>query len=90
MRNVPYRKLHDQICLAPTAILIALWVTACFSAEIPPAPGRIVDISGTKLHIDCMGTGAPAVILESGFPGVSLDWVLVQPEVAKVTKVCKL
>jgi len=87
MRNVLYRELHDQIRLAP-AVLITLWITVCFSAEIPPAAGRIVDIGGTKLHINCTGTGAPAVILESGFPGVSLDWVLVQPEVAKVTKVC--
>jgi pimeloyl-ACP methyl ester carboxylesterase len=65
-----------------------LSTTACSAADLPPAPGKIVDISGTKLHINCLGTGSPVVILESGLPGVSLDWVLVQPEVAKVTRVC--
>ena len=91
MRNLPYCQMRDLTGLAFTAISIisiASWPSVCFSAEIPPAPGKILDIGGTKLHINCTGAGAPAVILESGFPGVSLDWVLVQPEVAKFTKVC--
>jgi pimeloyl-ACP methyl ester carboxylesterase len=35
-----------------------------------------------------MGNGTPTVILESGLSGYSLDWALVQPEVAKFTRVC--
>jgi pimeloyl-ACP methyl ester carboxylesterase len=35
-----------------------------------------------------MGHGAPAVIIENGQSSFSVDWGLVQPEVAKVTRVC--
>ncbi|HLK62810.1 MAG TPA: alpha/beta hydrolase [Bryobacteraceae bacterium] len=80
MRSVPYREL--------SALTLFLWAAVSIPAVIPPAPGRIIDIGGTKLHLNCTGTGSPAVILESGFPGVSLDWVLVQPEIAKFTRVC--
>lgn len=56
--------------------------------EIPSAPGKLVDIGGTRLHLNCSGTGSPVVILEAGFPGSSLDWTLVQPGVAEFTRVC--
>jgi pimeloyl-ACP methyl ester carboxylesterase len=35
-----------------------------------------------------MGKGAPAVIVENGSSGFSIDWALVQPEVAKFTQMC--
>lgn len=48
----------------------------------------MVDIGGYKLHIYCMGSGAPTVILEAGMGDNSLGWSLVQPEIAKFTRVC--
>jgi pimeloyl-ACP methyl ester carboxylesterase len=56
--------------------------------EIPNAPGQLIDIGGTRLHLNCSGKGSPVVILEAGFPGSSLDWTLVQPGVAEFTRVC--
>ncbi|OGL22249.1 hypothetical protein A2707_02875 [Candidatus Saccharibacteria bacterium RIFCSPHIGHO2_01_FULL_45_15] len=54
-----------------------------------PVPGRLVTINGNqKVHINCTGEGKQTVILESGMGGTSLDWVRVQPELAKKTKVC--
>ncbi|WP_031495481.1 alpha/beta hydrolase [Bryobacter aggregatus] len=50
--------------------------------------GKSFDASGLRLNLDCSGQGGPAVILESGLGGPALDWVLVQPEVAKFTRVC--
>jgi pimeloyl-ACP methyl ester carboxylesterase len=35
-----------------------------------------------------MGEGEPTVILEAGMSGWSTDWILVQPEIAKETRVC--
>lgn len=53
-----------------------------------PPPGQMVNVEGRSLHLNCTGDGAPTVILESGLGGGSLDWSLVQPEVAKFGRVC--
>ncbi len=53
-----------------------------------PPPGKLVDIGGYRLHLDCSGEGAPTVIMDSGAGGNSLSWSLVQPEIAKFTRVC--
>jgi pimeloyl-ACP methyl ester carboxylesterase len=53
-----------------------------------PAPGLMVDVGGFQMHINCLGEGSPTVILEPGGGGTSLDWFLVQPEIAKTTRAC--
>jgi len=40
------------------------------------------------MNIDCSGQGSPTVILESGSGCPSIDWLMVQPEVAKFARVC--
>jgi pimeloyl-ACP methyl ester carboxylesterase len=40
------------------------------------------------MHINCMGEGGPSVILDAASPGISADWVRVQQQVAKTTRVC--
>ena len=55
----------------------------------PPAPTlerRLVDVGGYKLYLECIGTGTPTVILESGANGT--DWSFVEPSVASFTRVC--
>jgi pimeloyl-ACP methyl ester carboxylesterase len=51
------------------------------------APGRMIDIGGYKVHINCAGEG-PSVVLESGFGGWSVDWDGVQQRVSKFARVC--
>lgn len=51
-------------------------------------PGQMVDIGGYRLHLYCMGKGSPTVILENGLGDIFADWIFVQPEVAKFTRVC--
>jgi len=53
-----------------------------------PIPGRLVDAGGYRLHLRCEGQGSPTVVLESGGGMTSNEWTLVQPEVAKLTRVC--
>ena len=53
-----------------------------------PAPGQRVDIGGYRLHVHCVGEGSPTVVLDAGLGGFSLDWSLVQPELAATTRVC--
>ena len=47
-----------------------------------------MDVQGRRIHIWCTGSGAPAVILETGLGGTSADWGFVKPEAAKFTRVC--
>ena len=60
-------------------------------ARIYPPPGRMVDIGGWRLHLNCTGQrkeGARTVVLESGSGDFSVDWGLVQPEVARFARIC--
>ncbi len=56
--------------------------------DIPP-PGKLVDIGGRKMQIDCRGDGNPTVVLESGLgTSGSLDWSFVHNQIAKTTRTC--
>jgi pimeloyl-ACP methyl ester carboxylesterase len=51
-------------------------------------PGELVDVGGYKMHIDCTGSGSPAVILDSGLGDSYVSWRKVQPEIAQFARVC--
>ena len=56
-----------------------------------PPPGKLIDIGGWKLHLNCTGQAKPqqpTVILEAGIGDFSVEWSLVQPSVAKFARVC--
>ena len=53
-----------------------------------PPPGQMIDIGGHRLHLYCLGTGSPTVLLEATAPGWSLYWSNVQPQLARTTRVC--
>ena len=77
----------------PWAIALFLTGLGCLhyafgAAAPPPAPGKLVDIGGRRLHLHCAGSGSPTVIIENGSSGFAIDFALVQPEVAKFTQIC--
>jgi pimeloyl-ACP methyl ester carboxylesterase len=51
-------------------------------------PGRLIDIGGFRLHISCAGEGSPTIILDAALGASSVSWSLVQPAVARLTRVC--
>ena len=53
-----------------------------------PPLGQMVDVGGYRLHINCIGTGSPTVVIDAGWGAWSLEWSWVQGEVAKTTQVC--
>ena len=63
-------------------------VAEAADAKAYPAPGQLVDVGGHRLHINCTGTGSPTVVIVSGLGDWSTSWGVVQPEVAKTTRVC--
>jgi pimeloyl-ACP methyl ester carboxylesterase len=53
-----------------------------------PMPGIMVEVHGHRMHLDCRGEGSPTVLLDAGLGDSASTWALVQPEVAKFTRVC--
>jgi pimeloyl-ACP methyl ester carboxylesterase len=78
--------LRAASCLA---LLLSPAVRAASQApspSVPAPPGILVDIGGYRVHLYCVGQGSPTVMIVGG--AFSFDWGLVQPEVAKFTRVC--
>jgi pimeloyl-ACP methyl ester carboxylesterase len=82
------QEAHVRVDVRP----LAVWLFAItFSAQIgplPPPPGRLIDVGGRRLHLHCTGTGTPTVIFAAGASSFAIDFSLVQPEVARTTRVC--
>jgi pimeloyl-ACP methyl ester carboxylesterase len=70
--------------------IVFQFVTTKIDEHRYPALGDMVDVGGYNLHLNCTGGagGAPTVVMDSGLGGSVLDWQLVQPELAKSTRVC--
>jgi pimeloyl-ACP methyl ester carboxylesterase len=51
-------------------------------------PGGLGDVGGFQLHIYCVGTGSPTVVLEAAAGSLSAAWGQVQEKVARKTRVC--
>lgn len=50
--------------------------------------GRLIDVDGRGVYLDCRGTGSPTVLLESGFSEGAAGWVLVLDRIAEFTRAC--
>ena len=53
-----------------------------------PQRGKTFQVGSVALNMDCTGSGGPTVIFDSGLGVPANGWILVQPEVAKFTRVC--
>jgi len=68
-------------------ICVILSVNSLTAQTSFPPTGKLVVAGGHLLHINVIGKGSPTVILENGSGDFSFIWSLVQPEVAKTTRV---
>jgi len=75
------------LAFASTGAIYQVQASAADQQQYPP-PGRLVDVGGYRLHLHCVGEGSPTIVLEAGMSGWSTDWILVQPEIGKITRVC--
>jgi pimeloyl-ACP methyl ester carboxylesterase len=53
-----------------------------------PAAGRLYDVGGHRLHLDCHGHGSPTVVLSNGLGETSASWARITAPVAATTRVC--
>ena len=61
---------------------------AVAGTSAPQAPGKLVDLGGHRLHVNCSGQGSPVVVVENGLGDFSFDWILVQDRVARFSRIC--
>src|ERR1700684_708330 len=78
--------LRAVLCMV--LILSSSLITKSQSAiKSRPLPlGVLVDVGGYRVHLYCLGQGSPTVMIVGA--AFSFDWALVQPEVAKFTRIC--
>ncbi|HEY6765340.1 MAG TPA: alpha/beta hydrolase, partial [Candidatus Sulfotelmatobacter sp.] len=90
----PVRKITEGILLSLAALLLIVvagssGVNAVILAyHHARLPGRVYRVDGHNKRINCMGSGSPTIVLDSGLGNDGLIWGGVQPELAKTTQVC--
>jgi len=52
------------------------------------ARGRLVEVEGRSLYLDCRGVGSPTVVLVAGMGTGAETWAAVLPELEAMTRVC--
>ena len=90
------RSRGGRVQLYVVFIILALcavgggWQTVSEATEANPylASGRLIDVGGHRMHLDCAGSGSPTVVLEPGAGGTSASMGWVAPAVASQTRVC--
>jgi pimeloyl-ACP methyl ester carboxylesterase len=80
--------LVATLLLLPLCGLAYQWGATQWDEHRYPMPGRLVEVEGHRMHLDCRGTGSPTVLLDAGLGDSSATWALVQPQVARFTRVC--
>jgi pimeloyl-ACP methyl ester carboxylesterase len=66
--------------------LVAIPASGQTAAARPAPLGQLVDVGGYRVHLYCTGSGSPTVMVVGA--GFSFDWGLVQPEVARFSRIC--
>ena len=91
-----FRKLSERIgfsiicvvvvSVAANSLFNAMALHRFWKAHSPA--GSIVMVGQYKMHIRCLGSGSPTVVLETGLGNDSLIWTGLQEKLAKTTRVC--
>jgi pimeloyl-ACP methyl ester carboxylesterase len=90
-RPIAIRILSWLAVAAVCALAVLVISNAALGAlnrRLHPPPGRFFDVGGSRMRLDCTGSGAPALILESGLGDDGLQWRRVQPALSQLTRVC--
>jgi pimeloyl-ACP methyl ester carboxylesterase len=90
MRRLRHVLLTIATLIAMLAIVGAGYqqIGTRMDARRSPEAGRLVDVGGYRLKINCAGGGSPAVILESGLGDILGEWQRAQAQISNFTRVC--
>ncbi len=94
LSHLSVRKLHngrlaevefDRASPAILNLILTGGETISWDHTSAPQPqGQLVDVGRYRVHLNCTGSGSPTVFVIGGF---SFDWALVQPAVARFTRI---
>jgi len=70
------------------AMIVSADAAAGADASTPAPTGRLVDVGGHRLHVRCVGSGRPTVVVENGLGDFSFDWALVERRVSEFARIC--
>jgi pimeloyl-ACP methyl ester carboxylesterase len=92
-RSVPGR---GRWVLTPVLVVLALASVGAVAGDVAvardraayPAPGKLYDVAGHRLHLDCHGTGSPTVVLSNSLGGASAAWSRVISGLSPTTRTC--
>lgn len=76
------------IALLSLSVTVQATGQTSFQTNEKTYPGELIDIGSHRLHIHCVGEGSPAIIIDSGIGGFSLEWARVQNKLSNEFKVC--
>lgn len=88
------RKLSERVVLSLVAVVsIAVAASSGINAILlhhfrKSPPGTIYQVNGRGMRMDCVGSGSPTIVLDSGLGNDGLIWDPLQPVLAKTTRVC--
>jgi pimeloyl-ACP methyl ester carboxylesterase len=68
------------LLLQIAAQLLSLWL----DGRKFRAPGALVKIKNRTVHVHQLGAGNPPILLEAGIAATSLNWSILQPQLAKL------
>ena len=84
----PLKYVCGGILVLACAGALNQWAAGALDRRANPAPGRMVEAGGLRMHLNCTGQGPATVVLDSGLSDSSLAWFKVQPRVAEFARVC--
>ncbi len=88
------RRLVERLALSVVALgFLAIALSSGMNAvllheERASMPGRLVDVGGHRMRIECTGSGSPTLVLDAGLGNDGLIWSAVQPTLSQTTQVC--
>ena len=89
------RRKNFEWILPVLGLMLSLMISTVYQPLVTASdlktyspPRQLVNVGDHRLHIHCLGKVSPTVVMEAGMSGWSTDWILLQPEIAKTTRVC--
>jgi pimeloyl-ACP methyl ester carboxylesterase len=76
--------IASVLLLQAAAQLLCIWL----DGRKFHAPGILVKLPRRTVHVQKAGAGSPAIVLESGISASSLNWGILQPQLAPYATVC--